>query len=195
MKAGYASIVLFLTFFLGSSAQDHDIKYLVPGKIVDNDTIPFVTLPTVEIISAFTGEDLLAIQQYNRLKYNVQKVYPYARWAGAKFREINTRAAGMSPRERRRFIKDEEQKAKDQFEAELRNLTYSQGKILIKLVNRETGKTSYQLVKELRGGFNAFLWQGLARLFTANLKAEYDSVGEDRVVEQIVRGIERGEIK
>jgi hypothetical protein len=177
------------------AAQDSGIKFLVPGKIQGKDTIPFVSLPTVEIISQLTAEDLEHIRQYNKLKRNVLKVYPYARWAAAKFSEINEKAAAMSPRDRKKFIKEEEKKAKEQFEAELKTLTYSQGKILIKLVDRETGKTSYELVKELRGSFNAFLWQSLAKLFTANLKANYDSLGEDRLIEQIVRGIERGEIK
>jgi len=163
----------------------------VEGK----DTIPLIVLPTVEIWGSISAEDLLAIQKYNKLKRNLIKVYPYAKWASAKFNEINARSLNMSPRERRRYIRDEEKKAKEQFERDLRNFTYSQGKLLIKLIDRETGHTSYQIVKDLRGSFQAFFWQSLARLFSANLKAEYDSVGEDRMIEQIVRGIERGEIK
>ena len=159
------------------------------------DTIPLIVLPTVEIWGSISAEDLLAIQKYNKLKRNLIKVYPYAKWASAKFNEINARSLNMSPRERRRYIRDEEKKAKEQFERDLRNFTYSQGKLLIKLIDRETGHTSYQIVKDLRGSFQAFFWQSLARLFSANLKAEYDSVGEDRMIEQIVRGIERGEIK
>jgi len=163
----------------------------VEGK----DTIPLIVLPTVEIWGSISAEDLLAIQKYNKLKRNLIKVYPYAKWASAKFNEINARSLNMSPRERRRYIRDEEKKAKEQFERDLRNFTYSQGKLLIKLIDRETGHTSYQIVKDLRGSFQAFFWQSLARLFSANLKAEYDSVGEDGMIEQIVRGIERGEIK
>jgi hypothetical protein len=178
-----------------AKAQDQGIKYLVPGKIQGKDTIPYISLPTVEIYGTLTPEDQEALRQYKRLKYNVLKVYPYAKWAAAKFREINEKAEKMKPKERKKYIKDEEKKAKEQFEAELKKLTYSQGKILIKLVDRETGKTSYELVKELRGSFNAFLWQSLAKLFTANLKAHYDSLGEDRAIEQIVRQIERGEIR
>lgn len=189
---------LWIVFFCWGSflyAQDKPLHYLVPGKIVGKDTIPWITLPTVEIYGTLTPEDQAAIQQYRRLQFNILKVYPYARFAAAKFNEINQKAQGMSNHERKKYIKEEEKKAKDQFEAELKQLTYSQGKILIKLVDRETGKTSYELVKELRGSFHAFLWQGLARLFTANLKAQYDSAGDDRAIEQIVRRIERGELK
>jgi hypothetical protein len=193
-----ACLFIFLSFFSGfySLAQDKKgVDYILPGKVQGKDTVPHVSLPTVEIVSSFTPEDQEALRQYRKLKYNVLKVYPYAKWAAAKFNEINHNSLNLKPRDRRKYIKEEEKKAKAQFEKELRNLTYSQGKILIKLVDRETGKTSYELVKELRGSFNAFLWQSLARLFTANLKASYDSLGEDRMIEQIVRGIERGEIK
>jgi hypothetical protein len=195
MRACTFILYLILLALYSNAQDDKGIKYLLPGKIEGRDTIPYVALPTVEIVSSFTPEDQEMLRQYRKLKYNVLKVYPYAKWASAKFNEINYRAQQMSSRERRKYIKEEEKKAKAQFEKELRNLTYSQGKILIKLVDRETGKTSYELVKELRGSFNAFLWQSIARLFTANLKAGYDSLGEDRMIEQIVRGIERGEIK
>jgi hypothetical protein len=170
-------------------------QYIVHGTIEGKDTIPTINLPTVEIWGAVTAEDLLEIQKYNKLKRNIIKVYPYAKWASAKFNEINSKSLTMSPRERKKFIKEEEKKAKEQFAKDLKNFTYSQGKILIKLIDRETGQTSYELVKELRGSFQAFFWQSIARIFSANLKAEYDSTGEDKMIEQIVRGIERGEIR
>ena len=79
-----------------------------------------------------------------------------------------------------------------EFEKEVKKLTISQGIILVKLIDRETGRTSYQVIKELKGGFTAFFWQGLARIFGNNLKAEYDPVDKDRVIEDIVMGIEAG---
>jgi hypothetical protein len=74
-------------------------------------------------------------------------------------------------------------------------LTVTQGRILIKLIDRETGNTSYSLVKELRGSLQAFFWQGLARLFGSNLKSEYDANGQDVQIEAIVQQIERGELR
>jgi hypothetical protein len=68
----------------------------------------------------------------------------------------------------------------------------NQGRILIKLIDRETGNTSYDLVKQLRGSFSAFMWQSLARLFGSNLKSEYDPTGEDRLIEVAIKQIEAG---
>jgi len=83
---------------------------------------------------------------------------------------------------------------KRQFESDLKNLSISQGRILIKLIDRETGNTSYELVKDLRGGFQAFMWQSLARLFGSNLKDQYDAQNEDQLIESIILQIERGEL-
>jgi hypothetical protein len=97
-------------------------------------------------------------------------------------------------RQKKRFIKETERELKDQFEQELKKLTMTQGRILIKLIDRETGSSSYSLVKELRGSLQAFFWQGLARLFGSNLKTEYDAEGQDQMIEQIVRQIETGQL-
>ena len=83
---------------------------------------------------------------------------------------------------------------KSDFERDLKQLTITQGRILIKLIDRETGNTSYALVKELRGSLQAFFWQGLARLFGTNLKTEFDAAGEDAAIESIVQQIERGQL-
>jgi hypothetical protein len=81
---------------------------------------------------------------------------------------------------------------KEQFGSELTSLTINQGRILIALIDRETGETSYELVEELRGKFSAFFWQGLARIFGHNLKTHYDPDGEQRDIENIVQQIELG---
>ena len=92
------------------------------------------------------------------------------------------------------YIKLAEIELRAEFEEELKDLTMSQGRVLLKLIDRETGETSYDLVKELRGDFHAFIWQGLAKLFGQDLKSTYDMEGEDRFVEHIVQRIERGEL-
>ncbi|MFK5968672.1 MAG: DUF4294 domain-containing protein, partial [Candidatus Marithrix sp.] len=87
-----------------------------------------------------------------------------------------------------------EKELKKEFEDELKNLTMTQGKLLIKLVDRETGKTTYELVKQLRGSLSAFFWQSLAKLFGSNLKTEYDAAGEDKLIEDILIRIDNGQI-
>ena len=83
---------------------------------------------------------------------------------------------------------------KAEFEGELKKLTIKQGIILVKLIDRETGATSYDLIKSLRGSFSAFIWQSMARLFGSNLKLEYDPYGEDYMIEEIVQQLESGQI-
>ena len=85
-----------------------------------------------------------------------------------------------------------EKEIMDKFEKSVKRLTITQGIILVKLIDRETGRTSYNVIKDLKGGFTAFFWQGIARLFGNNLKLQYDPLGEDKVMEDIVQGIEAG---
>ena len=92
------------------------------------------------------------------------------------------------------YLKLAEAELKAEFTEELKNMTQSQGRLLIKLIDRETGQTSYDLVKQLRGSFQAWVWQGVARLFGNDLKADYDPDGDDALVESIVRRIENREL-
>ncbi len=97
-------------------------------------------------------------------------------------------------KEKKAYIDQVEKDLFSEFEDDLRGLTITQGRILIKLVDRETGDTSYNLIRELKGSFPAFFWQSIARIFGSNLKAEYDPMGEDAQIEEIVRLIEMGYI-
>jgi hypothetical protein len=170
---------------------DGRIKLL--GTIIDGDTIPTVYLVGVEIVAPLSPEAAARQQAYLKLRRDVLRAYPYAKLASMKLKYINDQVATMTnERQKKRFIKETERELKEQFEQDLKHLTVTQGRILIKLIDRETGNTSYALVKELRGTLQAFFWQGLARLFGENLKSEYDAAGEDQMIEQIVRQIENG---
>ncbi len=91
------------------------------------------------------------------------------------------------------YLKIVEKELKREFEEPLKDLSMNQGRILLKLIDRETGNTSYELVKDLRGGFQAFMWQSLARLFGSNMKSEYDPNGEDIMIERAIKLIEAGQ--
>jgi hypothetical protein len=97
-------------------------------------------------------------------------------------------------KERREYTKQLEDELLKQYEEELKNLTITQGRILIKLIDRETRKTSYEVVKELRGSFQAAFWQAIARIFGSNLKTEFDPEGEDKVLNEIMIMIENGQL-
>lgn len=186
---------LFLTAFLPVTAQLPDGRTVTLGTPYGDDTIPMVTLPEVDIISTnpLSAENQ---KRYLKLRRDVLRAYPYAKLAGFQLKLINDSTLKIkSERDRKKFIKEREKELKASFEKDLRNLTYTQGRILLKLIDRETGNTSYELVKELRGSFQAVFWQGVARIFGSNLKSEYDPEGEDVLIEAIVQAIERGEIK
>jgi hypothetical protein len=165
------------------------------GTIVNGDTIPTVYLVGVEIVAPLSPEAAARQQAYLKLRRDVIRVYPYAKLASTKLKYINDQVATMTnERQKKRFIKETERELKNQFEQELKKLTMTQGRILIKLIDRETGSSSYSLVKELRGSLQAFFWQGLARLFGSNLKTEYEAEGQDQMIEQIVKQIESGQL-
>ena len=136
-------------------------------------------------------------RQGRRLANNVKVVYPYAKLAGAKMHEYDSILAHVSDKaERSRLMKQAEQELTDQYTAELKNLTITQGLILVRLIDRETGNTSYKVVQELRGKVRAFFYQGFARLWGYNLKTEYDPHNnpEDDDIETIMLLLERGVI-
>ncbi|MDR0368422.1 MAG: DUF4294 domain-containing protein, partial [Bacteroidales bacterium] len=117
--------------------------------------------------------------------------YPYARMAARKLDEYDKLLAKIpDTKEQKRLMKVAEKELKKDFSKEIENLTFSQGIILLKLVDRETSKTTYQIVDELRGSFRAFFYQAIAKLFKYDLKAKYDPNGKDREIEKIVRIIE-----
>lgn len=132
-------------------------------------------------------------EKVDRLRYNVYRVYPLAREAAAVVNRINREMIAQGTRkDQKKYIERLEKELFQKYEKRLRKLSLSQGKILIKLIDRETGQSAYSLIKDLRSGTKAFMWQMLARLFGSNLKWEYDPE-QEYAIEQIVQGIETGE--
>lgn len=130
-----------------------------------------------------------------RLIYNVKKVYPYAKTAGELLQKYNTELENVkSEAQRKRIMKKAEGQLKAKYGRQLEDLNFTQGVILIKLIDRETSQTSYTLVKELRGNFVAFFYQGLARIWGYNLKIHYEPKGRDRKIETIVKLINEGKL-
>ncbi|HBX51305.1 MAG: hypothetical protein A2275_14585 [Bacteroidetes bacterium RIFOXYA12_FULL_35_11] len=193
---------LFAIFFLGlnilSYAQEKPVAKMgifTKTIVIEGDTIPLIEIRQVLIFPQFVFKNKRQAAKYDRLIYNVKKVYPFAKLAGAKIREIETNLGYIKTESLRKFyVREEEKKLKADFEEDLKKLTITQGKILIKLIDRETGNTTYQLVKDLRGSFSAFIWQTLARLFGSDLKAEYDPYGDDKKIEMIIQLIENGQL-
>jgi hypothetical protein len=196
MKKLLSAIPFMLLMLTGIQAQEKQVgRIVVSARLYDGDTIPVIGLREVSIYSLRPFKNKREARQMTRLIRNVKAAYPYARLAGIKLQEYESILAGIdNEKERKRIMKQAEQELEEQFGDDLRNLTFTQGKILIKLVYRETGASSYELVAELRGKFRAFFWQAFARIFGFNLKDGYYPDGEDAEIEFIVRMIEAGQI-
>ncbi len=165
----------------------------VMARVENGDTILIIELQPFEIMAAREFSSRREERRYNRMVRNVKIVYPYAHTAGIMFREYLEHLEALdTERERRQFTREAEKMVRDHFEEDLKRLTFSQGLILLKLIDRETQHTSYDIVRDFRGVFSAVFWQSLARLFGFTLRTEYDPYGEDRMIEEIVQLLEAG---
>lgn len=166
---------------------------IVPGKIINGDTIPFVDLNAITVFPQAKFSYNNELLKYEKLVYRVRKVYPYAKLAARKLEEYKKILDTIpTPRGRKQFIKKAQKELETQFGDEIRKLSFNQGKILIKLIYRETGNSTFDIVKELRGGLSAFIWQSMAGLFGYDLKTTYDPANEDQMIEKIVQMIDAG---
>lgn len=175
-----------------SACAQNRTEYVALPYVVDanGDTLPNVNIETVNVRHFKSRRQQI---KYNKLMRNVKKAYPFAVAARDELANMNSNLVGVTnKREREKYIKEYEKQMFKKYEKDLRALTISQGRILLKLVDREIDNTAYELVKEYRGSFSAFFWQGVARLFGENLKSEYDPDFEDLYIEEIVQMIEMG---
>ncbi len=188
---------IFVLFFFTSAEESYCQKEnegtTTRAVVYQGDTIPYIELKTVPFIAPKHFKNKREKRRYTRLVYNIKKVYPYARLAGLKYRQYSEELSQIeSESERKKMTKQIEQEIKEQFEDDLKKLTISQGHILIKLIDRETQHSSYDLLKDFRGIFTAVFWQSFGRIFGYNLKTKYDPEGEDKNIEEVVQLIERG---
>jgi len=186
-------LIIILSWTNNSIAQSYNRFVIING-----DSIPIVDLLPVHIgngtyFKTPVFKSKRESWKYKRLKRYVKKVYPYALLASKKINECSQEIID-NPASKKLAMKKVEKALKDKYGPELKKLTMMQGKILLLLIDRQTGNTAYELVKELRGGFSASMYQGLARLFRSSLKVSYEHQGKDWMIEDIVNKIERGVI-
>ena len=134
-------------------------------------------------------------RKYERLVENLKKVYPYALIVRSRLQKVNEDISKINDeKERKEYLKKVEKDVFANYEGDIRDMTITQGRLLIKLIDRETQNTSYVLIKDYRGKFAAAFWQGIARIFGTNLKEEYDPYGEDSLIEMIILEIDAGRL-
>ena len=166
---------------------------LVPAIFYQNEIINYKEEPMVWVSKLSPDKLAKFIQEWTRLRNAVYVTYPYARIAGGTINDINKNLEGISKKvERKLIIKSREKDLKKEFTEPLSNLSVYQGKILMKLINRQTGNNCYEIIKEYKGGLNARLYQTVAWFVGGNLKQEWDTKENtmDRQIENIVKEID-----
>ncbi len=165
-------------------------REVMDAIIVDGDTIPIMILDEVLFVDRPSFNSDEARRRYYILRRKTLKVYPYAVIAGNKLDSLNLELAEIdSKRKRKKRVKELQDYLEQKFEPELKELTRTEGQILSKLVYRETGLTTYNLIKEYRSGWNAFWWNTAAHYYDIDLKTPYDPANdeEDRLIENILQ--------
>lgn len=198
MKFLFAGLCCFLLSCVTqvASAQEAVPKMPVTGKQdtirvaltdLDGEMVPWVLIPDVPVFATRIFRSPEERTRFLRLRYNVLKVLPYARYAGERYAQLQRDLAVTGDKkQQKKLIKTCEKEIKDLFNNQVKNLTITQGEILIKLIDRETGYSSFELVKSLKGGVKAFMFQSAAKLFGHDLKEKYDAETE-RDIENIIR--------
>lgn len=195
----YRFIVLLIVMFVAAKVNAQELRDgVIWPKLGKNDTIrvtatndngymvPWFGLHEVVILGQRVWKSEAERMAYNRLRYNVLKVMPYALFAKRRYEQLERDLAQTTnKRDQKKLVKACDDEIKKMFNTEIKELTITQGQILTKLINREVGRTTYDIVKETKGGFAAFSYQLVARVVGHNLKSTY-SASEDRDIESII---------
>lgn len=200
MKKIALYLILFMAVCICANAQPSTNEegavtsgIIAKAVILEGDTVPLFWIPTVRVYGPIIFKSKVQVIEFTRMVRYVKRVYPYAKLIGQKVNEYNTYLNTIPDnRTRERELDRIEKEMRGELEGELVKLTFTQGKILMKLIYRETNETTYNLIKDFRGGLIASFWQTFGKIFGYNLKVTYDPNGIDRDIENIVFMIENG---
>lgn len=186
---GCLLLILSLTVDAQRQGKDSLVYKYQPNA---NDSMVYRRLEQIDV-SPRMGKNL-TYRRYSRIVAKLRKVYPLAKDASKELEKYNEKFENAtSDKERRKYVRMVEKELFGKYENQIRRLTISEGRYLILLIDRETGNSSYSIIKEVKGGVPALFWQGIARIFSNNLKEQYDPKYNHYVVEQIVLMIEEEE--
>ncbi len=187
MKYLFSFIALLFITNLSSQEIDEDLGFLFPGDSIPTNTF---MLDEVQVFQPLRFNNDEEIKRYVILRYRVKKVYPYAKLSAERMNIIDSRLVEIeSRRKRRRYLKNLEKFTYNEFSKELKKLSRSQGRILVRLLNRQTGLTAHTIVSEYRNSIRAFIYQTAASLFKISLKDKYSPFDnyEDYLIEDILQ--------
>jgi len=170
-------------------------RNVLKAEEVNGETIATIEVQEVVVFPKIEFDSRRKYRRYQKLIRDLKIVYPYAQKAKYKLIEMERDFRKLeSEKARKQYVKKMEKKIKEEFTNDIKHLTINQGRLLLKLIDRQTGNTSYTLLDELKGSFTAVFWQTVARIFGHNLKAEYEPHGRDYLIERIVVLIEHNQI-
>ena len=185
-------LAAFCSFTHAQSRYGANDTLVVPFVVYEGDTLPYAQLDMVMVFGEMSAAQRKAKQKWTRLRNAVYVTYPYAKKAGYIINDVNRNLVSIKDAgARKKYLMSREKELKKEFTAPLTALSVYQGKVLMKLINRETRNSCYNLVKEFRGGFSARFWQTIAWVFGSSLKQDYDPKGEDADMELIVLEVAR----
>jgi hypothetical protein len=199
------SILVAILFITDVSGQEDTLKhkndtlseriYLLQNVKRDGVTMPEVEIKEVTVVARPRSEKRSEYRKYERLVNNIKRVYPYAIMVRRKLNQVNEDLKNITEKKMQKdYIKSVEKDVFAEYEDDIQEMTITQGRLLIKLIDRETQNTSYALIRDYRGKFSAAFWQGIARIFGTNLKEHYDPYGEDALIELIIGEIDAGRL-
>lgn len=199
------NIVIFIMFLLFGNtvcrAQQQSAPgtqkniYLTPMCVYEGDTIPYIKLPTVYIFKPLKFKNKREMAKYYKLIRDVKKVLPISKEINRAIIETYEYMMTLpNEKARQKHIKAVEKSLKEQYTPRMKKLSFAQGKLLIKLVDRQTHSTGYELVKAFMGPFKAGFYQTFAALFGASLKKQYDPMGDDVLTERVILMVENGQL-
>lgn len=187
-------LFIFATLFRGATsyAQFMNDTLQVDAIVYNGEIISYAVLSAVEMQSKYKPGKKRDAAAYNRLRNAVFVTYPYARRAGIIMNDIHANLEGIqNKKDRKKYIRSREKDLKREFSDPIKDLSVFQGKVLMKLIHRETGDNCYEIIKEYKGGLNARMYQTVAFFYNSNLKQTYDPIGKDTQIEKFVLEVQR----
>jgi len=195
------SVLVFVVLQNSNAQSKIDTDFVPKGgarlmaQVNGNDTILLAFLHDIWVFPRSAFKNKAQEQYFWRTVRDVKRTLPYAKLIASELTQINMKLTTIkSESERKKFLNKFEKNAFRKYEADLKKMTVNQGRILMKLVDRETEKTTYDLIKAYKGSFTAFFWQGVARLFGSNLKSEFDASDKDKILERVIVLVEAGQL-
>lgn len=192
---------IILIFFVAALCTKSNISFaqysandtiLTAAVVYNGDTIEAKTLTEIPFYSKYDEKTMTARAKWTRLRNAIYVTYPYAIRASKVMNDINAHLVNVTDKETRKtYIKSREKELRKEFTTPLTNLSVYQGRVLMKLINRQTGNNCYEIIKEYKGGFTARTYQTVAFFFGSNLKQPYDATGDDLEMEKIVKEVAR----